>query len=456
MKRRFVLLLIALGCLLAAGLGELTFAQEATDANSESTTEMLALDDGTPEGALGPGGLIYVNRLTPSRYPAKLQALRIYFRKFDNLPSPSGSQLRLIAFAGAAGAAQPPANPRLLLDQSVTIPDIAASGEFVDFLLLDGPAISSGDLYVGFELPVPLGGVGAWFDLNSKHQARSFSSANRGAFWFGPLAPQQSNITSANLMVRAIISLSNGTERTVATVSAASFDGAALASEAIAAAFGERLATTTAVAPSVPGCPTCLPTELAGTIVKVKDSAGIERPASLFFVSPGQINYLMPKAMATGRATVTVTSGDGTVSVGTVKIAAVAPGLFTANGDGRGAPAAVALRFKTNVPPSYEPITQFDATQRRFIPRPLELGGANEEVFLVLFGTGVRNRQALSTVSTKIGGIEAPVLAAGPQVLAGLDQLNVRLPRNLSGRGEVDVVLTVDGKAANTVRINIK
>jgi uncharacterized protein (TIGR03437 family) len=343
-----------------------------------------------------------------------------------------------------------------LLDQTVNIPAIADSGEFVDFLLLDGPAINSGDFYVGFELPLPPGGVGAWFDLNSQQQARSFSSANRGAFWVGPLAPQQSNITSANLMVRAVISLSSGTERTVATVSAASFDGAALSSEAIAAAFGERLATTTAVAPSVPGCPACLPTELAGTIVKVKDSAGIERPASLFFVSPGQINYLMPKAMATGRASVTVTSGDGTVAVGTVKIAAVAPGLFTANGDGRGAPAAVALRFKANLPPSYEPITQFDAAQRRFIPRPLDLGGANEEVFLVLFGTGVRNRQTLSTVSAKIGGIEAPVLAAEPQGLAGLDQINVRLPRNLSGRGEVDVVLTVDGKAANTVRINIK
>jgi uncharacterized protein (TIGR03437 family) len=38
----------------------------------------------------------------------------------------------------------------------------------------------------------------------------------------------------------------------------------------------------------------------------------------------------------------------------------------------------------------------------------------------------------------------------------GLDQANVRLPRNLIGRGEVDVALVVDGKTANTVRIGIK
>jgi len=40
--------------------------------------------------------------------------------------------------------------------------------------------------------------------------------------------------------------------------------------------------------------------------------------------------------------------------------------------------------------------------------------------------------------------------------LVGLDQVNVKLPRALNGRGEVDLVLTVDGKTANTVRVRIK
>ncbi len=38
----------------------------------------------------------------------------------------------------------------------------------------------------------------------------------------------------------------------------------------------------------------------------------------------------------------------------------------------------------------------------------------------------------------------------------GLDQVNVRIPRSLIGRGEVDIVLTVDGKVANTVKVWIK
>jgi uncharacterized protein (TIGR03437 family) len=37
-----------------------------------------------------------------------------------------------------------------------------------------------------------------------------------------------------------------------------------------------------------------------------------------------------------------------------------------------------------------------------------------------------------------------------------MDQVNLLVPTSLAGRGEVDVVLTVDGVAANTVRVNIK
>jgi uncharacterized protein (TIGR03437 family) len=38
----------------------------------------------------------------------------------------------------------------------------------------------------------------------------------------------------------------------------------------------------------------------------------------------------------------------------------------------------------------------------------------------------------------------------------GLDQINVRLTRSLIGRGEVEVNLTIDGRAANTVRVSFK
>ena len=38
----------------------------------------------------------------------------------------------------------------------------------------------------------------------------------------------------------------------------------------------------------------------------------------------------------------------------------------------------------------------------------------------------------------------------------GLDQANIRIPSSLAGRGEVKVVLTVDGKTSNAVVINVK
>ena len=39
----------------------------------------------------------------------------------------------------------------------------------------------------------------------------------------------------------------------------------------------------------------------------------------------------------------------------------------------------------------------------------------------------------------------------------GLDQINIGpLPRSLAGRGEVNILLTADGKPANTVTVNVR
>lgn len=237
----------------------------------------------------------------------------------------------------------------------------------------------------------------------------------------------------------------------VASVSAASFLGAELAPESIVAAFGVNLATAIAVADSTP-----LPTTLAGTKVSVKDSAGVERLSPLFFVAPGQVNYQMPPGTATGTATITVASGDNKISLGSQQIASVAPGLFTANVSGEGVPAANVFRLKANGATSTEELSRFDATAGRVVPIPIDLGPEGEQVFGIFYGTGVRNA-TLANVSAKIGGVTCEVLYAGlTPGFIGLDQFNIRLDRTLIGRGDVDVVITVNGKIANTVRINIK
>jgi uncharacterized protein (TIGR03437 family) len=240
--------------------------------------------------------------------------------------------------------------------------------------------------------------------------------------------------------------------RAVTNVSAANYLGATLAAEQIIAAFGTNLATTTVSASSQP-----LPTTLGGTAVRVRDSAGTERLAPLFFVSPTQVNYLLPAGTAAGAATVTILSGDGSTSLALAQIGAVAPGIFSADATGAGLAAAVLLRVKVDGSLLYEAITRFDTAQNRFVAVPIDFGAATDQLFLIPYGTGFRNRSALSAVNVKIGGTDVETLYAGAQgSLAGLDQINARLPRSLAGRGEVDVVVTVDGRAANTVKVNFR
>ena len=236
-------------------------------------------------------------------------------------------------------------------------------------------------------------------------------------------------------------------------VSAASYvSGMPFAPGMIASVFGQGLASATAAANSVP-----LPTTLANTTVRVKDSAGAERQAALFYVSPAQINYVEPDGMALGPATITVTSAGQVTGTGDMSIETVSPGLFTANADGKGVPAAAAITVAPDLTQTTQEVARCGAAPGSCVPSPIDLGAPGTQVILTLYGTGIRGRSSLAAVTAKIGGLDAAVQYAGVQPqYTGLDQVNVPIPRALAGRGEVDVVLTVDGKAANTVRVNIR
>ena len=239
---------------------------------------------------------------------------------------------------------------------------------------------------------------------------------------------------------------------TVSCASAASYiAGAALAAESIAAGFGKGLAATTETAIVTP-----LPTSLSGVSVSVTDSAGIDRPAPLFFVSAGQINFQVPVGTAAGQATVRVLQQNQVVARGSANVDAVAPGLFTANADGKGVPAALALRVAPDGGQILVDVYRCGTAAGSCAPVAIDLGAATDQVILELFGTGIRGRSALTAVTATIGGQAAEVQYAGPQGgFAGLDQVNIRVPRGLAVRGAVDVILVVDGKTANTVTVNI-
>jgi hypothetical protein len=128
--------------------------------------------------------------------------------------------------------------------------------------------------------------------------------------------------------------------------------------------------------------------------------------------------------------------------------------LFAANANGQGAAAAVALRIGATGSQRFEPVAQFDAAQNRFITRALDFGPSGEQLYLALFGAGVRFRRSSTPVVVRIGGVESQAIFAGAQGgFIGLDQINVLVPRSLAGRGEVDVTVTLEGRTSNPVRV---
>jgi uncharacterized protein (TIGR03437 family) len=163
--------------------------------------------------------------------------------------------------------------------------------------------------------------------------------------------------------------------------------------------------------------------------VAVRDSLGLTRYSPLFYASPGQINFLVPAGTAPGEARVTVITGFGASSSGTLNVGDINPGLFSANSSGSGVVAGYVLRYQADGSSNYVSILNYDNTLRRYVPVPLEPSGGTT-TYLVIFGTGIRNRTSLANVSATVGGLSSRVGYAGPQgFYAGLDQVNLSCPR---------------------------
>ncbi len=221
---------------------------------------------------------------------------------------------------------------------------------------------------------------------------------------------------------------------TISVVSAASYE-TNCASESIAAAFGAQLSNSTLSAndadPATPGIQ--LPVTLGGTTVEVAGSA-----AGIFFVSPGQVNFLLPTNLPLGNQAVVIRN-NGVAHNGTVTIAQNAPGIFTFNATGLGVIAGSVLRVRNSVA-FYEELAQ--STSEGFITRAIDLGPASDQVYLVMFGTGWR--QAGNATRVLLGGEVITPQFAGPQgSLVGLDQINALVPRSLLGRGRLSVVVGI-------------
>jgi uncharacterized protein (TIGR03437 family) len=217
-----------------------------------------------------------------------------------------------------------------------------------------------------------------------------------------------------------------------------------LTPDSIASGYGADLATSTAQNGGT------LDTTLAGTTVTITDSSGAATPAKLFFVSQYQVNYLVPSTVTLGAGSVTVKSGDGTTSTGRISIVPVQPAIITFNTDGLVAGNIVRVVGDQQ---TSENLFQVDSSGA-VTALPVDL--SNGQVYLVMYGTGLRNAGS-SNVSVTIGGVAAQVLFAGAQgAFVGLDQINVLVPPSLAGAGDAPIVVTASGKQAAVARITVR
>jgi uncharacterized protein (TIGR03437 family) len=243
-----------------------------------------------------------------------------------------------------------------------------------------------------------------------------------------------------------------GTTSISSVLNAGSYANAPLASDGFTVIFGTNFSASTASATSLP-----LPATLAGTTVTITDSKGVTLPAQLNYVSPTQINFVVPEGLASGTATVTVTNASGISSNFTTTIAAISPSLFTADSSGKGAPAAIAVAYAADSSSQVLPVFSCSGSPVTCTATPIDLGPASTNVYLELFGTGIRGRSGLSGVTVTLGGTALQVTYAGAQgTYAGLDQVNLLLDRSLIGSGSLTLQLTADGVAANPVTVSIK
>ncbi|HEV2687806.1 MAG TPA: hypothetical protein VGV35_04605, partial [Bryobacteraceae bacterium] len=233
-------------------------------------------------------------------------------------------------------------------------------------------------------------------------------------------------------------------------VQSAAAASANVAPSSIASMFGTNLASVTAQAGSQP-----LPLTLGGATLAVTASTGMTQNATLIYVSPTQINFVVPDGTAPGAATFQTNNGS-TTQTATTTIQPTAPTLFSMNATGSGVAAATAIRTQAGNPGPQSPVPVFQCDNTGCVSVPIDTG-VDTPVFVSFYGTGIRNRSALANVTVKINDISVPVQYAGPTPgFTGLDQVNVALTLNLRGSKESYVVLTVDGQVSNAVTINIQ
>jgi uncharacterized protein (TIGR03437 family) len=214
---------------------------------------------------------------------------------------------------------------------------------------------------------------------------------------------------------------------------------AAVAPGSVVSIFGLNLAATVASGPTSPMVQT-----LGGLTATLGD-----RVLPLFFVSPTQINFLLPADAATGAATLTVSIVGQPDTTAPITIAQDAPGIFGQSASGQ----------------TYAVAFHADGTQVT-AGSPAAAGEA-----LTVYGTGFG-----PTSTPRLYGMPAPagieltdpiavqlndqtITPTGATVVAGsigIDSVEFVVPAGLPPASNATLTITVNGQASNSVSLPLQ
>jgi len=162
---------------------------------------------------------------------------------------------------------------------------------------------------------------------------------------------------------------------------------------------------------------------------------------SVYYVSATQINAVLPGNLS-GLAQLTVQTSAGKHSVN-ILVEAAAPAIFTLDGSGSGAAAAV------------------DANEQSIVTstKPLRPGD-----YVELFATGLGATSpksgldyAVQQPTVTVAGVDCPVSFAGAAPgFVGLDQINCVIPAGLAASASAPVVVTSGTRVSNTATLAIQ
>lgn len=226
-------------------------------------------------------------------------------------------------------------------------------------------------------------------------------------------------------------------------VNAASYAGGGVTPGEIVTVYGTRLGPPN-LAPFLLDSNNRVPASLAGTRVLFGGQA-----APLLYVSAGQIGAIVPYSVA-GKATIdVVVDANGVRSEAlSVPVAAAVPGLFTADASGKGQAAALnqdgTVNGRTQAAKAGDVVVLYGTGEGRVVPN-------GQDGVL----TGTDTPRPVQAVQVTIGGKDAAVLYAGaaPGLVAGVFQVNVRIPADVAGEA-VPVVLKV-GEASSAAGVTL-